>query len=41
MESGRRLLLIGVGASGIAPLRAAMDWAPVQVTAAYFWSGVT
>ncbi|KAK9834344.1 hypothetical protein WJX84_002804 [Apatococcus fuscideae] len=33
MESGRRLLLIGVGASGMAPLRAAMDWAPVQAHA--------
>ncbi|KAK9862207.1 hypothetical protein WJX84_008668 [Apatococcus fuscideae] len=33
MESGRHLLLIGVGASGIAPLRAVMDWAPVQAHA--------
>lgn len=30
LEDSRNLLLIGSGASGIAPLRAALDWAPVQ-----------
>lgn len=32
LEDARALLLIGAGARGIAPLRAAMEWPPVQVT---------
>ena len=32
LEDSRALLLIGAGAGGIAPLRAALEWPPVQVT---------
>ena len=31
LEEARSLLLIGAGARGVAPLRAALEWAPVQV----------
>jgi hypothetical protein len=31
LEEARPLLLVGAGARGIAPLRAALEWAPVQV----------
>lgn len=31
LEDARSLLLIGAGARGVAPLRAAMEWPPVQV----------
>ncbi|KAK9839211.1 hypothetical protein WJX81_001667 [Elliptochloris bilobata] len=33
LEDSRNLLMIGAGASGIAPLRSALEWAPVQAHA--------
>ena len=31
LEEARPLLLVGAGGRGIAPLRAALEWTPVQV----------
>lgn len=33
MEDARNLLLVGAGCRGIAPLRAALEWTPVQAHA--------
>ena len=33
LEDSRNLLMVGAGASGIAPLRAALEWVPVQARA--------
>jgi hypothetical protein len=38
MEGGRPLLAIAMGPKGIAPLRAALEWAPVQVAPSNIFS---
>ena len=37
LEDSRNLLMVGAGASGIAPLRAALEWVPVQARAGVWW----